>query len=357
VAYLKFDLQPDGRLEARYRFLGLLEGMVEPVFAQDHFQMNDFTPFHDEIRFVERDFMVGKYLTDPLPGYLELFGPDSLGLFHRETGPGGSPRFSFYYTLRRSQLGQLPATGFLQPLLNIRLPDGLGMTFDEEMVGFYFPGLSFPAGRRGDLNIEAKVPTSALPPGAVDCSFQVRMTIRDLNEFIEGSEHEASLDGTIHFADFAGKGPADFHIDPQKSYFNYLRVNPATQEAEMVYHLYFSCSEGKGFLLQGRKYMQKDLRGGIAGAQEILHDYTTLYCHLTETSTEKELGCGLLKFKTFEDPQAVGSMAKFFSSFQVTGTDSPVLKAEGRARFLAFTNQFILREYDPLNPEDIFTTG
>jgi len=28
---------------------------------------------------------------------------------------------------------------------------------------------------------------------------------------------------------------------------------------------------------------------------------------------------------------------------------NPVLKAEGVARFLAFTNQFILREYDPLN--------
>ncbi len=63
VAYLKFDLKPDGRLEARYRFLGLLEGMVEPVFAQDHFQMNDFTPFHDEIRYVDKDFLVGKYTT------------------------------------------------------------------------------------------------------------------------------------------------------------------------------------------------------------------------------------------------------------------------------------------------------
>ncbi len=33
---------------------------------------------------------------------------------------------------------------------------------------------------------------------------------------------------------------------------------------------------------------QKDLRGGIVGIQEILHDYTTLYCHLAETSSGKE---------------------------------------------------------------------
>jgi hypothetical protein len=354
VAYLKFDLKADGRLEARYRFMGLLEGMVEPVFAPDHFQMNDFTPFHDEIRYVAQDFLVGRYTTASPPGLGHLFGPGSLGLFHQETSVGGTPQFSFYYTLRRSQGDQLPAASFLKPLLDIRLPDGLGMTFDEEMVGYYFSGLSFPPGREGDLGIEAKIPPSGAPQGCVDCSFQVRMTIRDLNEFIEGSEHEASLKGTIHFSDFVGQGPATFEIDPQKSHFNYLKVNPATQEAEMVYHLYFCCIEDKEFLLLGRKYMQKDLRGGITGIREILHDYTTLYCHLTETSSGKELGCGLLKFKTFEDLQAVGSMAKFFSSFQVTGTDNPVLKAEGQARFLAFTNQFILREYDPLNVQGTF---
>ena len=90
--------------------------------------------------------------------------------------------------------------------------------------------------------------------------------------------------------------------------------------------------------------------------KEILHDYTTLYWHVTETASGKELGFGLLKFKTFEHPQAVGSMAKFFASIRVTGTNSPVLQAERIARFLAFTNQFILREYDPLNPKNLFPT-
>src|SRR5262249_10061261 len=40
VAYLKFDLKPangsDGRLEARYQFLGLIEGLSDPSFGQDH---------------------------------------------------------------------------------------------------------------------------------------------------------------------------------------------------------------------------------------------------------------------------------------------------------------------------------
>jgi GMC oxidoreductase len=354
VAYLKFDAKPDGRLEARYRFLGLLEGIVEPVFAPDHFQLDDFTPFHDEIRYVSDDFLVGKYTTASPPALMELFGPDSLGLFHLETRSGGSPQFSLYYALRRSKSDELPATAFLEPLLDIRLPDGLGMTFAEEMVGSYLPGLSVPAGREGDLAIEAKIPATGQPAGSVECSFQVRMNVQDLNEFLESPEHEARVEGTIHFGDFAGHGEATFHLDPLKSSFNYLRVNPSTQEAEMLYSLYFRDSQGTEYLFHGRKYMQKDLRGGIVGAQEILHDYTTLYGHLTETASGKELGVGLLKFKTFENVQAIGSFANFLASFEITGTADPFLKAQAKLRFLAFTNQFILREYDPLNVEGGF---
>lgn len=352
MAYLKFDLKPDGRLEARYRFLGLIEGMVEPVFFQDHFRMNDFTPFHDEIRFVDRDFLVGKYTAAAPPGLFGVFGPGSLGLLRQEAGTGGRPQVSFLYTLRRSSGEELPATVFLEPLLRIRLPEGLGMTFDEEMTGHLLPGLIVPPGREGDLEIEAALEGPGPPQGSAECSFQVHMTIRDLNEFFEGTEHEASMEGTIHFADFAGRGPAAFPLDPRESYFNYLRVNPSTGGTEMVYRLSFTCMEGKKFLLEGRKYLRKDGRGGTSGVQEILHDYGTLYAHLTETSSGREAGTALLKFKALEDLKAAGSMAHFFSAFQVTGTDDPVLKAEGLARFFAFTNRFVLREYDPFKVKD-----
>jgi cholesterol oxidase len=348
IAYLKFDLKPDGRLEARYRFMGLLEGLVEPVFAPGHFQLNDFTRFHDEIRVVGKDFMVGKYTTASPPVLQEIFGPQSLGLFHQETSSGGTPQFSLYYTLRRSQLTGMPATGFLAPLLDIRLPDGLGMTFDEEMEGYYFPGVSLPAGRTGDLQINGRIPTSGKPAGASEFSFQATMNVRDLNEFFENPEHEAELSGTVHFGDWRGKGEATFVVDPRKSTFNYLRVNPATGETEMGYQFYFADREKKEYLLLGRKYLQKDERGGIAGIREILEDYTTLYCHVREVATGKELGVGRLKFKTFETPEAVGSLLSFLLSFRVTGTGNPILKAQAQLRFLALTNQFVMREYDPL---------
>jgi cholesterol oxidase len=345
LAFLAFDLKPDWRLEARHQGLGLLEGVAEPALGREHFQRQDASPVADDMRFLSADVLLGKYTTDVPPALMPLFGPTALGLFHQEPGAGGKTPWSLYYTLRRSSRAHLQTPGFLRPLLGIRLPDGVGMSFDEEMVGYYFPGLSVPAGRPGDLAIEARVPPSGQPAGSVACGFRLHMRIRDLNEFFESSEHEARVGGTIHFDDFAGQGAVTCEIDPHQSAFNYLRVNPATQEAEMLYRLCFRDDQQREYLWQGRKYMQKDQTNGV---EEVLHDYTTLYCHLTETASGRELGIALLKFKTFENPAAVGSLAAFLGSFQVTGTTNPIEQAHGQLRFLAFTNQFIFHEYDPL---------
>ena len=79
IAYLQFSNKPDGRLEARYQLMGLMEGLVTPSFLKDHFQLNDFTPFHDEIRQVSADFMVGTYMTALPAAVSGLLGTSSLG--------------------------------------------------------------------------------------------------------------------------------------------------------------------------------------------------------------------------------------------------------------------------------------
>ena len=58
------------------------------------------------------------------------------------------------------------------------------------------------------------------------------------------------------------------------------------------------------------------------------------------------MGTGLLRVKTFEALEAVGSFSTFLSLFQVTGTTNLVEQAHAQLRFLAFTNQFIFQEYD-----------
>jgi hypothetical protein len=62
----------------------------------------------------------------------------------------------------------------------------------------------------------------------------------------------------------------------------------------------------------------------------------------------RELGTAYLKFLTFQDLAAVGSLAAFLTSFQITGTNDPVIQLQARMRFIAFTAQFVGREYDPL---------
>jgi hypothetical protein len=325
-----------------------MEGLVMPSFLKDHFQLNDFTPFHDEIRKVTSDFLVGKYVTGIPAAAAALTDNLSLGIFHSDS----AGQFGFYYMLTKAEKKALPTDTLLQPFLDVYLPDGLSLTFDEEMVGWYFEGATTPSpGRAGDLTIAQRIPATGTPSGGVACKFDVKMTARDVNEFIDGPEHEAEMQGTITFDKFLGANQVSYPVDSQNSQFNYLEVDPATGEAEMRYHLEFSAPDGRRFYLEGRKYMQRDTTGQLRGVADVLQDYTTLYAHIYERKDgqpDTQVGLGYLKFKTFEDLAAVGNLVGFLASFQVTGTSDPLLQMQARMRFLAFTAQFVQLEYDPL---------
>ncbi len=332
LAHLEFRPMPDGRLESRYQLAGLLEGLLTPRFLKDHFELHDFTPFHDEIRKLGDGTLVGKYVAQ-LPDGLSTIAPaGSLGLFHVE----GAGRFGFYYVLTRAEQRRLPANTVLRPFLDVHLPDGLSMTFDEEMVGWYAPGPGEPSATR--------------PAGAVDCAFRLRMTVRDLNEFIEAPAHEARPAGTIRFGTLDGHADVTRTVEEARSAFRYLALNADTGEAELQYYLEFTTEDGKRLALDGRKYMQKDRAAGTQAAREVIEDYTTLYGRLYEVTGEarRRAGVAYLKFRTFEDLAAAGNLIEFVRSFQVTGTDDPLLRTQGLLRFLAFTAQFVQREYDPL---------
>jgi hypothetical protein len=117
----------------------------------------------------------------------------------------------------------------------------------------------------------------------------------------------------------------------------------------MRYHIEFH-GNGRRFAFDGTKYMQRNASAANRIA-DILQDYTTLYCHVTELlagGSAKELGTAYLKFRTFENLAATGSLADFLISFRITGTADPVTQLQARMRFIAFTAQFVQREFDPL---------
>jgi hypothetical protein len=94
--------------------------------------------------------------------------------------------------------------------------------------------------------------------------------------------------------------------------------------------------------------------GGVKAIHELLLNYTTLYCDvykLAADDSQTHIGLAWLKFATFENFAAVGNLAGFLGSFTVTGTNDPRLQLQARMRFIAFTAQFVQRDYDPLSPD------
>lgn len=84
-------------VDGKYEVLDTAEGDVRLDFDDDQMEMFDFSNWHDEIRQVSTDFMIGKYCqteTKLLPA------PDdgSLGHIHAET-QGGENRLCLYYVM------------------------------------------------------------------------------------------------------------------------------------------------------------------------------------------------------------------------------------------------------------------
>ncbi len=328
AARLEFDIKPDGRIEGRYQFMSLVQGQSRTELTADELRMHDFTPLHDEIRAIDKDYMVGKWCS----ARKEKFGPLSAGLLQFEPTEDDQTRFCFYYTLKRSSMPRLSAPGVLDRILRQKL--GVGMIFEEEMVGRYCPGeLKDPF----DLELGSGQ--------GVHCQFNVKMTVADLDEFIASEDHQAEMTGTIQFAELNGDRDVVCTLE-EGSYFNYLRMNPETEEREMRYHIRFKHKD-RLLLLNGTKFMQKDHKGNI---KEILEDYTTLYCRITQVDDGVQVGVAKLKFRTFEDIESIASLLEFSFSFQVTGTTNLWKKIAARNKFNAFTTQFILDEYNPLGP-------
>ena len=96
---LKYLIDANGKLINEYIFMYLLRGNSRVEFTPTQMNMFDFTNFHDEIRMVKDNFMVGKYLPEEQE-ILNLLGDRSLGLIHFEKTPKGT-KPCLYYSLRR----------------------------------------------------------------------------------------------------------------------------------------------------------------------------------------------------------------------------------------------------------------
>ena len=90
-----------GKLQMQYTFGGLLRGISRVVLTPEQMNMYDFTNWHDEVKIVKDDFMVGKWCS-PWTQIPLTFGPSFLSI---ENGSEGS-RFSLRFLLNRKKISQ-----------------------------------------------------------------------------------------------------------------------------------------------------------------------------------------------------------------------------------------------------------
>jgi hypothetical protein len=89
-----------GKLQMEYTFGGLLRGISKVVLTEEQMNMYDFTNWHDEVKTIRSDFMVGKWCS-PWTQIPLTFGPSFLSV---EKGPDeNSSRFCLRFTLQREQ--------------------------------------------------------------------------------------------------------------------------------------------------------------------------------------------------------------------------------------------------------------
>ena len=152
------------------------------------------------------------------------------------------------------------------------------------------------------------------------------MTARDVNEFIDGPEHEAAAARHNHLRQVPGRKPGDLSGRFTKQPVQLPRGQPRDRRSRNAVSPGVFHSRRAGAFTSREESTCRGTAGSCAAWRNVLQDYTTLYCHIYERKDgqpDTQVGLGYLKFRTFEDLAAVGNLVGFLASFQVTGTNDP----------------------------------
>lgn len=90
--------QTEHGIDGQYTVLDKATGGVRLEFTEDEMRMFDFSNWHDTIRQLTEDFMVGKYCQTELQ-FLPAPSEGSLGHIHSETWDTGEERLCFYFVM------------------------------------------------------------------------------------------------------------------------------------------------------------------------------------------------------------------------------------------------------------------
>jgi uncharacterized protein YndB with AHSA1/START domain len=94
-----YSLDASGKVSCKWNFMNILKGNSRIKVTSRQLEMFDFTNFHDEIRMIADDAMVGRYLAKGSE-LLKIVGDRDLGLVHFQKDAQGT-RPEIYYYIRK----------------------------------------------------------------------------------------------------------------------------------------------------------------------------------------------------------------------------------------------------------------
>ncbi len=166
--------------------------------------------------------------------------------------------------------------------------EGVGLRFEESMSG-YLGMNEIDPGKGAEIGKERKT----------TIRFDVQIFITDLSRFIELSEQQADLSGTITFEPLGGT----FTIRDGR--FNLFTLDPETGVRQMVYAFKFTAGDGQTYFFHGHKEIYDD-RGQFDLIEDMTRLFTTIY--RGEDELAAVYGAGELYFKLLDAPSLLASM-------------------------------------------------
>jgi len=166
--------------------------------------------------------------------------------------------------------------------------NAVGIRFSRSMSGFFLEntddfqqGLKVGGKRRNRIQIRCRV------------------TISDLDRFINEPDHPAQMDGQIDFGDL-GK-----NLRMQNGVFNLFKIDPIGSKRKAIYRFHFDSKSGQPYLFIGEKEIHRD-----QSSTEMLKDMTTLYTriHHGDSQAGGISGSGILSFQAKAFPEVFGSL-------------------------------------------------
>ncbi len=188
----------------------------------------------------------------------------------------------------------------------------IGLRFSERMSGYFLENTDDVkhgalVGQRRDNRI----------------GFRARITIDNLDKFLNEPEHTAHLEGQIDYGDLGQK------LTMNDGIFNLFVYDPVAGMRKMIYRFHFNSLSGQPYLLYGEKEIHQE-----HSPTEVIKDMTTLFTRIYHghTTAGEVAGAGILTFKAT-------SLFELFGSSEVLNASSTLEQIGTLTRFMSFVSE------------------